>query len=92
MNTASDRLEMRLPSEEKGLLTRAAQLKGVKLSQFVLEPALQRARRVIAEAEQVATSAAGYKDVLDALARPPKPAKALIAAMRDYEKAGIQWR
>ena len=92
MNTASDRLEMRLPSEEKGLLTRAAQLKGVKLSQFVLEPALQRARRVIAEAEQVATSAAGYRDVLDALAKPPRPTKALIAAMRDYEKAGIQWR
>ena len=92
MSAASDRLEMRLLREEKALLACAAQLKGVKLSQFVLEAALQRARRVIAEAEQVATSAAGYKDVLDALAKPPKPTKVLIAAMRDYEKGGIQWR
>ena len=92
MNTATDRLEMRLPPEEKGLLSRAAQIEGVKLSQFVLGPALTRARKVIAEAEQVTTTAKGYKDVLDALAKPPKPTKALIAAMRDYEAAGIQWR
>lgn len=92
MQTASDRLEVRLPPEEKALLARAAQLEGIKLSQFVLGPALKRARKVIAEAEQVTTTARGYRDVLDALAKPPKPTKALIAAMRDYEKAGIQWR
>ncbi|MDR3415598.1 MAG: DUF1778 domain-containing protein [Nevskia sp.] len=89
---ATERLEMRLPSEEKGLLTRAAQIEGVKLSQFVLAPALKRARKVIADAEQVTTTAQGYKDVLDALAKPPKPTKALITAMLDYEAAGIQWR
>lgn len=92
MHTATDRLEVRLPSEEKTLLARAAQLEGVKLSQFVLAPALKRARKVIAEAEQITTTATGYKDVLDALAKPPKPTKALIAAMRQYEAAGIQWR
>lgn len=92
MHAATDRLEMRLPSEDKGLLARAAQIEGVKLSQFVLAPALKRARKVIAEAEQVTTTAKGYNDVLDALAKPPKPTKALIAAMRDYEAAGIQWR
>lgn len=92
MHTATDRLEMRLPTEEKGLLARAAQLEGIKLSQFVLAPAIKRARKVIAEAEQVTTTAKGYKDVLDALAKPPKPTKALLAAMRDYETAGIQWR
>lgn len=92
MHTATDRLEMRIPSEEKGLLTRAAQLEGVKLSQFVLAPAIKRARKVIADAEQVATTAKGYKDILDALAKPPKPTKALLAAMRDYEAADIRWR
>lgn len=91
MHTATDRIEMRLPPEEKGLLARAAQLEGVKLSQFVLTPALKRARKVIAEAERITTTAKGYKDILDALAKPPKPTKALITAMRDYEAAGIQW-
>lgn len=92
MHAATDRLEMRIPSEEKGLLARAAQLEGVKLSQFILAPAIKRARKVIAEAEQVTTTAKGYKDVLDALAKPPKPTKALLAAMKNYEAAGIQWR
>lgn len=92
MHTATDRLEMRLPPEEKGLLARAAQLEGVKLSQFILAPAIKRARKLIAEAEQITTTAKGYTDILDALAKPPKPTKALLVAMQDYEAAGIQWR
>lgn len=92
MTTATDRLEMRLPPEEKWLLARAAQLEGVKLGQFVLGPALKRARRIIADAEQITVSAKGYGNVLDALADPPKPTQALIAAMRAYEAVGIQWR
>lgn len=92
MNPATNRLEMRLKHEDKGLLARAATLEGVKLSQFVLEPALERARSVIARAERVATTASGYQDVLDALANPPEPTAELIAAMRDYERAEVQWR
>lgn len=74
------------------MLARAAQLEGVKVSQFVLAPALERARKVIAEAEQLTVSAKGYQDVLDALANPPPPTAELILAMREYEAAGIQWR
>ena len=92
MQAATERLEVRLPPEQKGLLARAAQIEGVKLSQFVLTPALKRARKVIADAEQITTSAKGYRDVLAALDKPAKPTKALIAAMRDYESAGIKWR
>jgi uncharacterized protein (DUF1778 family) len=92
MQTATDRLEFRLPPADKGLLTRAAEIEGVKLSQFILGPALARARKLVAETGRVGTTAKGYKNLLDALAKPPKPTKALIAAMRDYEAAGIQWR
>ena len=92
MQPATERLEIRLPPGDKGLLARAAQLEGVKLSQFVLGPALARARKLVAETERVGVSAKGYRDLLDALAKPPKPNKALIAALRDYESAGIQWR
>jgi uncharacterized protein (DUF1778 family) len=92
MNTATDRLEVRLPPEDKGLLARAAQLEGVKLSQFLLEPALRRARRIVAEAESITTTAQGYQDVLEALANPPKPTKTLMAALKDYASASIEWR
>jgi len=91
---ATERLEMRLPSDEKGLLTRAAEIEGVKLSQFVLGPALKRARKVIAEAEviSITTSVYGHQQILDALAHPPQPTNALLEAMRKHEEAGIQWR
>jgi len=92
MNAATDRRDIRLPPDDKLMLARAAQLEGVTLSQFVLAPALERARRVIAEAEQLAVTSKAYRDVLDALANPPQPTAALILAMRDYEAAGIQWR
>lgn len=92
MHAATHRLEMRLSPRQKSLLAHAAQLTDVKMSQFVLDLALKRARKVIAAAEQITTTAKGYRDVLDALARPPRPTRALIAAMRDYEGAGIQWR
>ena len=92
MKAATDRLDIRLPPDDKRMLARAAQLEGVTLSQFVLAPALERARTVIAEAEQLAVTSKAYRDVLDALANPPQPTAALILAMRDYEAAGIQWR
>jgi uncharacterized protein (DUF1778 family) len=92
MKAATDRLDIRLPPDDKRMLARAAQLEGVKVSHFVLAPALERARRVIAEAEQLAVTPKAYRDVLDALANPPQPTAALILAMRDYEAAGIQWR
>ncbi len=92
MQAATDRLEIRLAPDDKGLIARAAGIEGIRLAQFVLGPVLAHAREVIAQAEQLGASDRGYKDLLEALAKPPKPSKALIAAMRDYESAGIKWR
>lgn len=94
MLAATERLEVRLPAEEKALLARAAELEGVKVSQFVLSPALRRARKVIAQAEAapITTDAQGYQQILDALAHPPQPNEALLASMRKYAEKKIQWR
>ena len=43
-------------------------------------------------ATDLTVTAKAYQDVLDVLANPPQPTAELIAAMRDYEAAGIQWR
>lgn len=42
--------------------------------------------------ERITTTPRGYQDILDALANPPEPNAALVAAMREYEQAGIEWR
>ena len=92
MATADERIEFRVNSADKALLARAAVLEHTKLSQFVLGPALKRARKVVAEADRIATTDKGYRDVLDALVNPPEPSKALIDAMQEYNSAGIEWR
>jgi len=92
MKIADERIEFRVKSEDKTLLARAAVLEHLQLSQFVLGPALKRARKIVAEAERIATTDQGYRDLLDALAHPPEPSKALLDAMREYNEAGIQWR
>lgn len=92
MTTATDRLDVRLLPEDKRLLARAAEIEGVKVTQFLLGVALKRARHVVNEAEQVATTAAGYQGILDALANPPKPTPALVEAMEKYRRANVQWR
>ena len=92
MATANERIEFRVKPEDKALLARAAVLEHTKLPQFVLGPALKRARKIVAEADRIVTTEQGYREVLDALANPPKPTKALVDAMQEYNEAGIQWR
>ena len=84
LQTATDCLDIRLKAGQKSLLTGAAEMEGVMLDQCMRAPMLKRALELIAEVEQV-TSTAARADVLDILANPPKPNKAFIAAMREYE-------
>ncbi len=82
---ATERLEVRIDPEDKAVLAKAAALAGVKLSTFVMAPALKHARRLIRESEQIVTTKRGFQDLLDALENPPDPTKALKAAMRKHE-------
>lgn len=52
----------------------------------------ERAYRRVSGTERITTTPRGYQDILDALANPPEPNAALVAAMREYEQAGIEWR
>lgn len=92
MAIADERIEFRVKSEDKALLARAAVLEHTKLPQFVLGPALKRARKIVSEADRIVTTDKGYRDVLDALANPPEPSKALVDAMREYHAACVRWR
>lgn len=71
---------------------RAAAMEGKSVTEFVLLPAVLRAREIVSGAEPITTSAEGYKKVLDALANPPEPTRSLVEAMRDHQRSGIRWR
>lgn len=56
MLTLSERINLRTSVETKNLLARAAALRGLSLSNFLLEAAQQLAQEVIKEQEQILLS------------------------------------
>ena len=86
---ASERIDVRIDPEDKAVLTKAAALAGVKISTFVMAPALKRARRLVRESERIVTTKRGFQDLLDALENPPEPTEALKVAMRKHEAADL---
>ena len=82
-----ERLQIRLDTQAKNVLQRAASYRHQTLSQFVLGIALEEAERVIQENEVVTLSNADWKRFHDALTNPPAPNTALRKAYAQYRKA-----
>ena len=83
------RIDMRCEEREKELLCRAAAIKGMRTSEFIRELALEKAQRVIEDAERVQLNARSYRQVLDLLDNPPAPNDALRRAMRAHRAADL---
>ena len=80
------RLEMRIPFERKALLQRAAALRGITLTEFVVAAAIEAAARTIGMNESMALSSADSRAFLAAILRP-MPANARLArAAREYAR------
>lgn len=76
----NNRLSLRIRPEEKALLLRAVAYTNTDLTDFVLRNAVQAAKVVIAQAEQITLSERDSLRVLDALENPPAPNARLLAA------------
>ena len=76
----NSRMSLRIRPEDKALLMRAVTYEHTDLTDFVLRNALQAAKTVIAQAEQVLLSERDSLRVLDALENPPAPNAKLRAA------------
>ena len=76
------RVELRLKSEDKAVLARAAALERLDLTSFILGSALPRARAVISEAETLRLSERDSLRVLDLLENPPEPPARLMRAVK----------
>lgn len=86
-DTRDDRLQVRLDSQAKNVLRRAAGYRRKTVSQFVLATALEEAEKVIRENEVVTVSDADWTLFYDALTDPPEPNSALRKAFARYRKA-----
>lgn len=82
----NSRMSLRIHSADKALLMRAVSYAHTDLTAFVVRNAMQAAKAVIAQAEQLSLSERDSLRVLDALENPPPPNAKLLAAARALPK------
>jgi uncharacterized protein (DUF1778 family) len=80
--TESGRVELRLRPEDKILLARAASLKRIDLTGYILQTILPQAESDIAEAEKLIVSERDSLRVLDLLENAPEPNARLLRAAK----------
>jgi uncharacterized protein (DUF1778 family) len=78
----SDRVELRIPAEDKALIARAAALQHVNVTSFILRSVLPKARELIAQTERLKLSERDSRRVLDLLENPPAPTERLVRAAK----------
>lgn len=76
----NDRMSLRIASEEKSLLMRAAAIQHTNLTEFVIRNVVSVARKIIDENERLALTERDSMHVLDLLDNPPTPNDKLMAA------------
>jgi uncharacterized protein (DUF1778 family) len=76
----NDRMSLRIASEEKSLLMRAAALQHTNLTNFVICNVMSVARKIIDENERLELTERDSLHVLDLLDNPPVPNDKLMAA------------
>lgn len=81
MTTSAARLDLRLDSQDKERIARAAALRGVAVSAFVRDAVLREAESAIAAETLVTLSAAESRRFLAALDKPFTPNARLKKAM-----------
>jgi uncharacterized protein (DUF1778 family) len=77
-----DRIELRVAHSAKALIRRATAVTGLTAGDLAYEGA----RRVLAEHERLLLTGADRDAFLDAVRKPSKPSKRLIAALRRHQQ------
>lgn len=77
-----EKLNMRINSEERGLIDRAAKIKGKNRTEFILSAARKEAEDIIFEQTIIRTSSDAYAEFLYRLDKAPMPNERLIKTMR----------
>jgi uncharacterized protein (DUF1778 family) len=77
------KIQIRLRPSQKTVLARAAELRQMSLSQFMLEYAFEAAQQILAEQVDIVLSAKDWDAFLKALDAPPRPIPALVQLFRE---------
>ena len=85
--TQTDRLDVRLPTESKTLIARAAELLGLNLSAFTVATLVERAREVVDKHAVIELSNRDRDRFLFLLDNPPSPSDALKRAAQEHKES-----
>ncbi len=89
MDTAAqsknERINLRVKSSAKNLITRAAGFEGKTVSNFILTSALKCAEKTVQEHQMMTLNANDSKAFFDALAAPVRFNDKLTAALEEYD-------
>ena len=80
----SERLEARIPADQKALIQRAAELQGRTLTDFVIASAHEAAVRTINAVETIRLNEAESRAFAESLLAPREPTDRLRAAAQRY--------
>lgn len=82
----TERTEARLLPEQKQRIERAASLKGMSVSDFIVQHADEAAIRTIEQLTSITLSTRDSRAFVEALLNPPEPGEGLKAAVRRYKQ------
>lgn len=82
--TDTARLEARIPIKIYDQMQRAARLRGMTLTSYLIATAGEDARRVVEDAEIMRLARADQIRFAEALINPPKPNKRLVRAAKRH--------
>ena len=83
------RLTARIPGRLRDTLEQAAELPGATFNQFVVQSAFAETQRVLERETQIQLSQRDAQKVFGLQAPPPKPSRALKAAVKASQPAGL---
>lgn len=90
--TRTERLTARVTPEQKALITRAAELRGISLTEFITNNLQEAAQRAVREYERMELDALEREVFITALLSPPEPNEYLRRAAARYQKLGCSRR
>jgi uncharacterized protein (DUF1778 family) len=85
----NERINLRVKTSTKRLLTRAADFEGKTISHFILTSALKRAEETVQEHQMMTLNTKNSRAFFDALAAPVRFNRKLTAALEEYDKRVI---
>ncbi len=86
----SERIEMRANPSDKKLLDMAAALSGQQMSDFLLQPALKKARTILKEHTSITLENELFDCFIDACERVEQPNEALKDALQLTRESSVE--